>query len=186
VRSARIISDDDVRRAFSTFTRGSGNSNKLLIGHLGETSDEGIGSDGSNTGELLREFNKISIRVFSEEPSSLSERDSSARAKSDNAIRLERGDLGSEDLSLSNSSNVKVEVHAGGEASLEEDAFNKAKEMANLDSAQLVNYKPKLDYFKDLFESKNESPIPSVKTLIEGQTPQFMYMWTAGGSYSEN
>ena len=67
-----------------------------------------------------------------------------------------------------------------------EDAFNKAKEMANLDSAQLVNYKPKLDYFKDLFESKNESPIPSVKTLIEGQTPQFMYMWTAGGSYSEN
>ena len=64
--------------------------------------------------------------------------------------------------------------------------INKAKEMANLDSAQLVNYKPKLDYFKDLFESKNESPIPSVKTLIEGQTPQFMYMWTAGGSYSEN
>ena len=67
-----------------------------------------------------------------------------------------------------------------------EDAFNKAKEMADLPNAQLVVYKYRTDYFKDLFESKNESPMPTVKTLIEGQTPQFMYMWTAGSTSTEN
>ena len=66
-----------------------------------------------------------------------------------------------------------------------EDAFNKAKELANLPSAQLVTYKYRTDYFKDLFDSKSESTIPSLKTLVEGQTPQFMYMWTAGSTSKE-
>ena len=66
-----------------------------------------------------------------------------------------------------------------------EDAFNKAKEMANLSSAQLVTYKYRTDYFKDLFDSKTEATMPSLKTLVEGQTPQFMYMWTAGSTSKE-
>lgn len=59
-----------------------------------------------------------------------------------------------------------------------EDAFNKAKELAKLSSAQLVSCKYKTSYFQELFESAaNRKPYPSLRELIGARIPKFMYLW---------
>lgn len=60
-----------------------------------------------------------------------------------------------------------------------QDAFEKAKQLTGLKSAQMVTCSYPSSYFEGFMSSKSEKGLlPSAKEMIEEQTPRFMYLWT--------